>query len=192
VVLEIEATAMSNFVTSQAATLWPPTEPAPATPPSTTLPSTLPASVTPLLTNENEAYALRYPAEHHVVLYGRSACFSPAQVVDGRPGACHVANAILDVSDAGGQTLEGAADDLASRGNPDIEVTRTMIKIDGEDAIVLDNIYSYDVLRHVVVIHNDRLYTFTFVPWVEGIDEFPRIQTLYSTITESFTFLSTP
>ena len=182
--LEIDATAMHGFLTSQAATLWPPNPPLSTTPTSAFL------SI-PLLTNENEGYALRYPAEYHVVFFGRSICFTPAQT-DGPPGACHVANAFLEVSDANGRSLTNAADELAANGNPTIEVTRTYMKIGGEDAILLDNIYTYDVLRKLVVIHSDRAYVFTFVPWVSGLDDFQRLQTLYSTLTVSFTFLDTP
>ena len=145
----------------------------------------------PLLTNENEGYALRYPAEYHVVFFGRSVCFTLAQT-DGRPSACHAANAILDVSDAEGRTLVNAADELAANGNPSVEITRTNMKIggeNGENAILLKNIYTYDVLLQLVVIHNNRIYVFTFVPWVEGTDEFQRLQPLYSTLISSFTFL---
>jgi len=184
IALEIEATAMRNFLTSQAATLWPSNQPLSTTPTSAFL------SI-PLLTNENEGYALRYPAEYHVVFFGRSICFTLAQT-DGRPSACHVANAILDVSDANRRTLANVADELAANGNPSVEVTRTNVKIGGEDAILLDNIYTHDVLRQLVVIHNNRSYVFTFVPWVAGIDEFQRPQSLYSTLTVSFTFLDKP
>ena len=158
-----------------------PTQPPPS-------PAIVPASAISLLANENEGYALRYPAEYHVVLFGRSICFTLTQA-DGLPSTCHVADALLEVSDTAGRTLAYVADELAAKGNPTIEVTRADVKIGGEDAILLDNIYTYDVLRQLVVVHNDRVYLFTFLPWPERFDEFQRLQRLYSTLTESFTFL---
>jgi hypothetical protein len=183
IALEIDATAVRNFLTSQAATLSPSDQSL-----STALTSAL--LLIPLLTNENEGYALRYPAEYHVVFFGRSVCFTLAQT-DG----CHAANAILDVSDAEGRTLANAADELAANGISSVEITRTNMKIggeNGENAILLKNIYSYDILLQLVVMHNNRIYVFTFVPWVEGTDEFQRLQPLYSTLISSFTFLDKP
>ena len=179
-------------IPADTATSIPPT-PIPAETPTQPPPSpaAMPASAISLLANENEGYALRYPAEYHVVLFGRSICFTLAQT-DGVPGTCHVADGLLEVSDMGGRTLANVADELAARANPTIPVTRTEAKIGGEDAILLDNIYSYDVLRQLAVIHNDRVYLFTFLPWTKRFDEFQRLQKLYSTLTESFTFLGRP
>lgn len=179
-------------ILADTATPVPPT-PVPSETPAQPLPSpaTVPAGAVSLLANENEGYALRYPAGYHVVLFGRSICFTLAQT-DGLPGTCHVADALLEVSDKAGRTLANVADALAATANPTIPVTRTAVKIGGEDAILLDNIYSYDVLRQLVVIHNDRVYLFTFLPWTERFDEFQRLQRLYTTLTESFTFLSNP
>ena len=186
--LEIEATSMSAFITQQAATLWPPTQSLSTSSTPSPLSSSL-TSTMPLLTNEDEGFALRYPAEYQIVLYDRTMCFSLSQS-DGVPGACHVASAILGVRDAEGRTLANIADELAAPSG--IEVTRTNIKIGGEDAILLDNIATYDVLRQLVIIHDNRVYVFTFAPWAAGIDEFQQIQRLYSTLTESFTFLDKP
>lgn len=119
-------------------------------------------------------------------------CFTLAQTIDGRPGACHVASALLDVSDAEGRTLETAADEAAAQANPDIEVTRTAVRVGNEEAILLDNIYAYDLLRKLVVLHDDRVYVFTFVAWVPDQEEFPQLEKLYSVLTESFTFLEVP
>lgn len=163
-------------------------------PPTSTLasPAATLTSIMPLLSHQNEGYALRYPPEYHVVIYDRSVCFTLAQVIDGRPGACHVASAFLDVSDAGGRTLETAADEAAAQANPDIEVTRTSVRVANEDAILLDNIYAYDLLRKLVLLHNDRVYIFTFVAWVTDHEDFPRLEKLYSTLTESLVFLEIP
>jgi len=53
----------------------------------------------------------------------------------------------------------------------------------------LDDIYTYDVLRKVVVVHNGLIVELTFLPWGEGSGEFSRTQSLYTIVTDSFTFL---
>ena len=159
-----------------------PSASAPSILPSTALPTPAPAtSATALLTHIDEGFSLRYPVEYHVVIYGRSMCLSLAPG-DGPPGAYHVASAFIDVRDAAGLTLATAADSAASQGNPDIPVTRTDIEIGGEAGILLDDIYAFDVLRKVVILHNDRVYELTFVH-TEGTPS------LFSTVTETLTFL---
>lgn len=188
---EVRYNPYFDFVFSQLVTPTPylPYDPlTPTTPLPTTL-STAPTSAMPLLTNEDEGFALRYPVEYQIVLYNRTMCFSLSQS-DGVLGACHVASAILGVQDADGRTLAKIADELAAPS--DIEVSRTNIKIGGEDAILLDNIYVYDVLRQLVVIHENRIYVFTFAPWAAGMDEFQQLERLYSILTESFIFLDKP
>ena len=103
--------------------------------------------------------------------------------------ACHAANAFVDVTYAGGQSLAQAADDVVASANPDIEVQRTDIVVGGEPAVLLDDLYAADVFRKVVVSHGDRLYTLSFVPWVADIPDFPRIETLYETVLSSFEFV---
>jgi ABC-type Fe3+-hydroxamate transport system substrate-binding protein len=142
----------------------------------------------PRFTNHLEGYTLRFPAEYNVVIYGRSACFTVAEQVE---QACHVGNALIDVTDAGGLTLDQAAEAAAAGSSPDIEVIRTEIEVGGEPAILLDRISTYDVLRKVVVMHGDRLYVLTFVPWVEGIESFPLTEELYETVIATLEFLDT-
>lgn len=139
------------------------------------------------MTNEEEGYRLRYPAEYNVVLYGRSICFT---LSDAPTAACHVGSAFVDVNDADGRTLGEVADAIAADSTPNIEVERTNLNVAGEDAILLDNIHTYDALRKLIVLHNDRVYTFTFVPWYEANEAFAELETLYTTLVESFEFLS--
>lgn len=166
---------------------------APSPPSPTASASDMPTAAAPVapdraprFTNHLEGYTVRVPAEYNVVVYGRSACFTLAeQVVQ----ACHVGNALIDVTDAGGLSLDQAADAAAAGSSPDIEVIRTEIEVGGEAAILLDRISTYDVLRKVVVIHGDRLHVLTFVPWVEGIEGFPLTEELYETVISTFEFL---
>lgn len=158
--------------------------------PTTTVSTTATAVPTveraPRFTNQDEGYTLRFPADNNVDRYGRSVCFTVVEEVE---MACHAANAFVDVSDAGGQTLTEAADAVAAQANPDIEVQRSEIEVGGESAILLDDIYAADVIRKVVVIRGERLYVLTFLPWVEELDEFPRIMELYETVVSTFEFL---
>ena len=53
----------------------------------------------------------------------------------------------------------------------------------------MDDIYTYDVLSKVVVVHNGLIVELTFLHWGEGSGEFSRIQSLYEIVTDSFSFL---
>jgi hypothetical protein len=100
-----------------------------------------------------------------------------------------VANAYLEIRQAEGQTLQDLADAVAGQGNPTIPVLTTSIEIGKEPAVLLDDIYTYDVLRKVVVIHDGLVVELTFVPWGEGSGDFPTTQALFTIVTDSFTFL---
>ncbi len=120
------------------------------------------------------------------MLYGRSICFT---LSDAPTMACHAASGLLDVSDADGRDLDEIADSIAATSTPGIVVGRTRLRIGSENAVLLDNIHTYDVLRKLVVVHNDRVYTFTFVPWIEGIENFAERERLYTALADSFEFL---
>ena len=142
-----------------------------------------------ILPNEAYGFRLRYPAEYTVVVQNeRGVCFTLSDA----PAGCEVASAWLDVRDVADQTLTDIADELVAGANPTIEVTRTNIKIGNDDAILLDNIYGADAYRELVILHNSRFYVFTFVGWTEGSEGFARLQSLYSTLTESLTFFEQP
>jgi hypothetical protein len=139
----------------------------------------------PRFTDDIEGYSFRFPGEFNVVVYGRSMCLT---VADDTLMKCHVANGFVDVTEAGGQTLAEAADAIAAQANPDIPVQRSEIAVGGEPAIQLDDIYAADVYRKVVVLHGDRLYVLTFVPWSESAEGFPRVEKLYESILSTFEF----
>lgn len=138
-----------------------------------------------LLTNEQGGYLLLYPGDYHAVISGSGMCLTP---VEAALMACHVANAFLEVRDANGQTLDQLADEAAAQGNPDIEVARSRLKVAGEEAVLLDNLYAADVLRKVVILHGERVYTWTFVPWAENESASSQMGILYRTVIHSFEF----
>ena len=145
-----------------------------------------PAIPAQLLTNELDGYRVLVPAGYQAVIYKNSICLT---LNEAWMMACHVANAFIEVSDAGGRTLNQVADEVAADANPDILVKRTNLAISGIEAIQLDDIYTYDVLRKVVIVYDDRIYTLTFVPWNDTLEDFARLENLYNTIIHSLTFL---
>jgi len=156
---------------------------------TTSPPSPTPAPATTMFTNEDVGFSFRFPSDYHIITYsGGSLCLTLAQL-DGRPSSCHVANAYIETRNAEGQTLQDLTDVIAGQGNPTVPVLRTPIEIGNEPAVLLDDIYTYDVLRKVVVIHDGLIVELTFLPWGEGSGEFPTTQSLYTIVTDSFTFL---
>ena len=148
-----------------------------------------PGIPTQLLTNEIDGYRLLIPAGYQAVIYEKGMCLT---LTGAWMMACHVANASIEVGDAGGRTLSQVADEVAAEGNPDIPVRRTGLTVSGVEAIRLDDVYTYDVLRKVVIVQDDRIYILTFAPWSDQIDEFPRIEHLYDTVIRSFNLLPQP
>ncbi len=148
-----------------------------------------PSDPTQLLTNEIDGYRLLVPAGYQAVIYENGMCLTPTGAW---MMACHVANAFIEVSAAGGRTLDQVADELTAEGNPDIPVRRTNLTISGVDAILLDDIYAYDVLRKVVIVHDDHTYLLTFAPWRDSLEDFTRLENLYDTVIRSFAFLPQP
>ena len=152
--------------------------------------SPVPTQEQAILTMEEFGFRFRYPAQYQAVIYEDSLCLTPAREY-GMPGPCHVQNFGVEVLDSGGRSLEQAADEAATRGNPDIDVRRTPITIGGQPAILLDDIYAADILRMVVVVYNGRVYQLTFVPWAENPAPDSPMGILYDTVIDSFEFLGT-
>jgi len=72
---------------------------------------------------------------------------------------------------------------------PGISLTRSGLTVADEQAVLLDNFHSGDVLRKVNVLNDNHVYTLTFVPWEAAREEFPRLRDLYATVIDSFSFL---
>lgn len=148
-----------------------------------------PDTLTQVLTNELGGYRLLVPVGYQTVIYQKGMCLTQSEAW---MMACHVANALIEVSDAAGRSLSQVADEAAAQGNPDIPVKRTDLMVSGVEAIRLDDIYTYDVLRKVVMVNDDRVYILTFLPWSEKVEDFDRMEDLYSTVIGSFTILPSP
>ncbi len=139
-------------------------------------------------TNEDVGFSFLFPSEYHIIISEDTICLTLAQQ-DGHPSSCDVANAFIQNRNADGQTLQEIADQIAKQSNPTIPVLRTNIKIGDKNAILLDDVYTYDVLRKAVLIHNGLIVELTFLPWVKSNSEFARIESLYEIVTDSFRFI---
>lgn len=176
------------------ATTAPPTLTIPA--PELTAPATLavtPASECPnlldgtqLLRNEPYGYCFLYPEGYlRVDPLPYEICLVPGE----SNLACHSANLMLEVEEALGRTAGQAADDLISDAPLPENVQRTNLVVGGEEAVLLDGLGGQDANRRIVMVHDGYLFELWFIPWDEAGDGFARLQTLYDTVINSFTFL---
>jgi hypothetical protein len=142
-----------------------------------------------ILTNEKHGYSLRYPTGYDVQYPNEheTAIFVGSLLNVEQP------RVTIEVRDAAGRAVEQVADELVAEIPVGFEIPRTSIVIDGEQAIVLDNLPGQDINRQVVVVHEDRLYRMMFVPVGEDYGEvFAQTEDLYATVINSFRFLSGP
>jgi hypothetical protein len=145
-----------------------------------------PDEVTYVLTNEKHGYSLRYPIRYDVQYPNEheTAIFVGSLLNVEQP------RVTIEVWDAGGRTVEQVADELMAEIPVGFDVPRTDIVMDGEQAVVLDNLPGQDINRQVVVVHEDHLYKMTFVPVGQEYGEvYVQMEALYATIIDSFRFL---
>ena len=139
-----------------------------------------------LLTNEKHGYSLLYPTGYDVQYPNEQA----AVIFVGSLLNVEHPRAYIEVQRAAGRTVEQVADELAAEFPVGFDVKRSSVMIDGEKAVVLDNVPGQDMNRLVIVVHNDRLYKLTFAPVGEEYGEvYARTEDLYATIIGSFGFL---
>lgn len=141
---------------------------------------------TRLLIQGVKGYCLQYPAEYDLAFPNESEIMLVKRsMVNVTEPSVHI-----QVQPATGKTVEQAADQLvADYSVPGLEVTRTALTIDGEEAVVLDGLSGQDVNRQLVVIHEDRLYHLVFIPMDKSQAEtYSQAQALYETVVRSFNF----
>jgi hypothetical protein len=143
---------------------------------------------TQLLKNEERGYCLLYPADYLAEQPNPDETVftkdSLQNVEDGR--------ASIQVSDASGR----AAPEIASGIVREIAATlpgwglrQSTLRLDGETAIVLDNVPGHDPSRQVVLVHGGRFYLLTFVPTEPTQSgKYQEMEKIYKTIVESFRF----
>lgn len=139
---------------------------------------------TQLLINSPQGYCLQYPVGYDIAIGNGTKIM----VVKHTPLNAEDPNVFINVEPAGGRTVEQVADQLiADYSVPGLEVKRESLVIDGEQAIRIDGLTGQDPNRHVVVIHNDRLYHLT-ITLQNTPDMLAQTEALYNTVIQSFTF----
>jgi hypothetical protein len=64
--------------------------------------------------------------------------------------------------------------------------------VDGEKAVIVNGLPGQDAMRKVFIVHGDRLYTLTFLPWpanTEVAGQLTPLEELYTTIMRTLHFL---
>ena len=150
-----------------------------------------PTADTKLLMNEEHGYCLLHPIEYNVVYPPMERCLAytvnsmECQFVtfagtDGGP------NSGISVDEASGRTASQVADAEIAFLGPDFDIQRTDLAIDGEPAVMMDGLPGQDIVRKVVIVHNDLLYTLSFTPWDKNDTA---LVNHYTTIVNSLHFL---
>jgi len=166
-----------------------------STPPAISVPPTVSGSAeecpsatpgTLALRNDDDGYCLLYLEGYTVVVpFAGEICLVP-----GEPGlACHNMHVMIEVSGAEGRSAGQVADALVAEFT-ELTIPRSTLTIAGEEVAVLDNYPGVDILRLVLIVHDDRLYRLTFMRGFEaGSEDMARADVLYTTLIDSFTFL---
>jgi hypothetical protein len=145
---------------------------------------------TELLTDTEDGYCLLYPTKystevpHYIVI-------NPVSAPGDQLGDAWVS---IDTEAAAGRTAAQVADAQISSAGPGFNITRSEATVDGEQAVVVDGLPGPDPWRKVFILHDERLYTLTFLPWQpdeEGAGQQPPLENLYKIIMQSFHFLPT-
>ena len=140
---------------------------------------------TELLRAEEHAYCLLYPTGYTVERP------NPEEIVLVVGSLLNVSEPRLyiQVSEAGGRTLQQAADAVVAD-HVGFEIERSSATIGGQDAVVLDGVPGQDISQLVLIVYAGRLYQLTFVPASQDAGEaYARMQEFYATATGSIVFL---
>ncbi len=142
-----------------------------------------------VLTNKEHGYSLYYPIGYNVQYPNENeTVISVGSLLNVEQPRVYI-----EVREATGHTAAQVADELMTEFTVGFDVKRTSVMIDGEEAVVLDNVPGQDINRLVIVVHDDRLYKLTFVPMGEEYGKvYALMEDLYATIINSFRFLSRP
>jgi hypothetical protein len=143
---------------------------------------------TQLLTDAAHGYCLLYPAEYKVERPNENE----VALVFGGLLSAGDPRVYINVQDAAGRSVAEVADQIAvDYSIPGEERTPTATTVAGVEAFVIDKLPGQDMNRRVVFIHNGQLFDLTFLPADETLGEvFSRMETLYQTVLDSFTFMS--
>jgi len=149
------------------------------------------------LTNMADGYHLLYPPGYYVAITEQGICLT--QNEHPVTGTCEEPKtASLEVSESAGRTLAQIADQLITMHDLNFRFDSHDMLVDGEPAVWISMEGGDGILNRVIIIHGDRLYTWSFRSRVptpslgqeEGsMAEMDQVQNLYDTVINSFQFL---
>lgn len=144
---------------------------------------------TELLTNSEDGYCLLYPTKYSTTVPGYIV-INPNERPSDTLGDAWVS---IETEAAAGRTAAQVADAQINAAGEGFNITRIETRLDGEKAIMVDGLPGPDSWRKVFVVHGERLYTLTFLPWqpsMEGAGQTTPLEDLYTLVIESLHFLS--
>jgi hypothetical protein len=142
-------------------------------------------SDTKLLVNTQDGYCLLYPAEDVSNMPGW-VVINPISGAGDAPGDAWLN---IQVQDAAGRTVTQFADEIMATTDPGFNINIEDVQVDGNPAIVVDGLPGLDSNRLVMIVHNDRLYTLTFLPWRPNESQPTPLENLYTMVMDTLRFL---
>jgi hypothetical protein len=143
---------------------------------------------TKLLQDKDHGYCLLYPQEFAV----ENPNSNETMLYVGSPLNFEQARAYIEIQEAAGLTAAQIADKLEAdvqAAIPGFAIKRSTLKLDGQEAVVLDNLPGQEISRQVIVVHNAQVYKLTFMPADKAVeDAYQQMESLYATVTDSFSF----
>jgi hypothetical protein len=148
-----------------------------------------------LFTNVEDGFCLLLPDGYAVdgSLTAESGGGETAVYVDSPQDAAH-ARLFITVEDAGRRSLDEitmATEAEVEEAVPGYDLIWSFgYMLDGVPANQFDQVPGQDLSRVLLLVHNGRLYTLTFIPDDPAAgDAFVEMQALYDTVVDSFSFL---
>lgn len=144
-----------------------------------------PTAATKLLTNPEEGYCVLYPAEYSTTV-PHFIVINPISSPGDMPGDAWLNIATIPAT---GRTAAQFADESIAAVGEGFNITRFDAQVDGEPATVVDGLPGQDSVRYVFIVHNDRLYTLSFMPWYPNPADPTPLEGLYALVMDTFRFL---
>jgi len=148
-------------------------------------PCPTPAAGTALLTDIEDGYCLLYP-EAYSAAVPNYIVVNPISAPGDTLGDAWVS---IEVEKALGQTADQVASVQIATVGPGYNITRSTVPVDDEQAVVVDGLPGPDPWRKVYLVHDERLYTLTFLPWSPTAPEAAALENLYTMVMDTLHFV---
>lgn len=146
-----------------------------------------PTETSKLLNNDEHGYCLLYPASYDVFEPAQETILAVGSMLNMEQPRAHIMVGAASGRSAAQVADEVLADVLATL--PGFEVQRSTIKLDGEEAVVLDSLPGQDINRRLFAVHGDQMYDLMFAPLGDAPTA-AQTEALYTSIVNSFRFLN--